>query len=132
MTTSDLLEFLNLYLVLLDIPAMVVLAVYLARRRVNLRRKNRDLPTDFAIALLIYVTGHTLTRGWSWAWHFQRNMHLEWLMFDATPIILATTLVTTIGLVCLMRVLVSVIDTRWWIGIAAAACAIASLVTFLT
>jgi hypothetical protein len=123
---NDFFEFLNLYLVMLDIPALVILWRYLYA---NVGRWGAA-GTQLGIGLFIYVLGHTIIRGWTWVWRFSRNHNVE---VDWIGLILPFGLViTTVGLICVMRSVTGTISDRLWIGLAISFAIFAGLITWLT
>ncbi len=116
MDINKFLEFLNLYLVLIDFLAMGVLAVFIIKRNDFTNRSSK-----LAIGLMTYTFGHALIRGWTLFWRIIQAKGISlpsWIdpsniSLASVPIFPIGLVITTAGLVCVVRILLSSFSNAW-------------------
>jgi hypothetical protein len=106
MFTDHFLEFLNLYLVLLDVVFVALMAYFIYRQN-DWKRPSSKL----AIGLMTYVFGSGIVRGWTWIWRYVQAEHISVpFTFPTDPLAAAQLpvfpiglIITTLGMVCIVR-----------------------------
>jgi hypothetical protein len=129
MLTESFREWMQGFLLILDVFAIAGLAPYILQR---IKNEWRTPHLDAAIALLIYISGHTLLRLWLWVWlHLSdRKEVISWM--DSYPILGVGTAMTTVGLICCLRVFVGATWSGFaWIWFVMAAGVAAWMLTLL-
>lgn len=131
MSVDKFIEFMNLYLALFDLCVMTVLSAYLVRVY------KVDTAAHLAIGLLIYVTGHCWVRGWTWLqWYATNHANApagpSWYE-DPLQIPMFSTgiIITTIGLIYILRLLVSTLNRWIWYLCVLAVTLVAAAVTWI-
>src|SRR6266702_8886475 len=114
--TNDFFEFLNFYLIELDVVLLVVSVIYLVKRYQNNCYGGRflsDYGVRMAIALATFVLGLWIVRAWTWVWRFLGSH--GWSIsspFQDKLIVLFGLLITTIGMMQLVN-RISTVSKPW-------------------
>jgi hypothetical protein len=107
--TNDFLEFMNLYIILIDICAIAILGRYLLDKFSNWSGSGASL----AIGLWVYIFGHVWVRSWTWAW---RYLHSYDISKETPPFTMLSVglIIISVGLVCIIRVLYTTVNVWSW------------------
>lgn len=112
MFNPEFLEFLNVYLMLMDVAIIAVLVTYLIRR--GKRDKGwYDPGAQLAVAIVLYLIGHCLERFWRMA------ENLNWPHIVIEAVVPAGLIMAVIGLIWIARRLYEPIGIKVWFLIAA-------------
>jgi hypothetical protein len=126
MTVNKFIEFMNLYLSLFDICALVVLSCYIIKvnkKGFFQRNSNFLLKPEFqlGLGLLTYILGHFWLRGWSWIQWYINDRHNEitsnpdWFNdHSQIPMFSVGIIITTIGLIFILRPLSTTVHPDIW------------------
>src|SRR6266567_6179775 len=132
--TNDFFEFLNFYMIELDVILLGVTTIYLVKRYQNNCYGGRffsDYGVGMAIALATYITGQWIIRGWTWTWRFLGSH--GWSIsspFQDQLIVLFGLLITTVGMMLLVRRISTVSKPWMWMVIAPIAATISALLAW--
>jgi hypothetical protein len=107
--TNDFLEFMNLYIALIDLCALAILGMYLFEKF----RDWNGPGASMAVGLWVYVFGHVWVRGWTWGWRFLRSHGIGGDDPSFTMLSIGLILVS-IGLVCVIRQLYTTVNVWSW------------------
>jgi hypothetical protein len=115
--TNDFLEFMNLYLALLDLFAVIMLGRYIGRRWNPIRYWN-DSGVQLAVGIFIHLTSLGGIRAWTFGWRFV-DQHSDWfppgvlLISRQAPALPILILTATIGMLLIVRQLSGTM--HWWL-----------------
>jgi len=121
--TNSVLQFLNLFLVLLDVCFLSAMLSYLWR---TWGAKG----TSLALGLIAFVGGHTLIRSWNWFWDVNYYIVDKHFPNLSVFVYFVALIITIFGLTMIFRA-VTIIFSRWiWLGLISLITSVAFLITY--
>jgi len=124
---DNITQFLNLYLVLIDVIFLYLISGYIWRA-CKFKLPGRNL----GLGLAIYVTGHGILRAWTWFWktfdipnHYITQEHMNAIIYSIG------LLITILGLTIILKEIAGTINKWLWWGLVVLATIISSIVSYL-
>lgn len=115
--TNDFLEFMNMYLALLDVFAIIMLGRYIGRRWHPVKYWN-DRGVQLATGIFIHLASLGGIRLWTFGWRFV-DQHSSWFSPNVAevtrqaPVLPFFIVLATIGMLMIVRQLSDTM--RWWL-----------------
>src|SRR6266702_5823747 len=111
MFSNDFLEFLNLYISILDFFLVGMFFAYLFKSRWW-----SGPGSGLALALMLGYLGHGMIRGWTWFWRFNTQHHLfQENLVDSIPVLPIGLMIVTVSVALIGRQISQIISLWLWI-----------------